>query len=37
MTEGRSAEKRKIAWNDKHVPYDNLNVLENYSHYLTKY
>lgn len=37
MTEGRSAEKKKMTWNEKHAPMDTNQVLEHYSHYLTKY
>jgi hypothetical protein len=36
-TEGRSAEKKKNVWNEKSLPIDNQYVLDNYSHYLTKY
>lgn len=36
-SEGRSAQRKKIPWNEKSIPYDWQFVLENYSHYLTRY
>ena len=36
-TEGRSAERKKLVWNQKSIPLDNFHVLDNYGHYLTKF
>ena len=36
-TEGRSAEKKKNVWNEKHLPVDNEYVAHQYGHYLTRY
>lgn len=36
-SEGRSAQRKKISWNDKNIPYDSQYVIENYSHFLTRY
>jgi len=36
-SEGISIERKKAVWNEKQIPFVYQYVLENFSHFLTKY